>query len=530
MASLQDVIDAMSDAKDDALDAEKARIAAIPSQTADELYEAKTGLTNPSSPMAASLSTRAGVPMESDGTPYSDITGSPTGLSGANSTATDAQLLAAQNARTPGDTVAPAIDDVEKQLASTEDENDEDDGEGEFANPDAPGLGGGGKANVATLPSDQIPMQAVGSGGTTSPINTDYIGSLLGKLYGSNTNDAALQNSIQQRNSAQSAAMMNLAGHEISSALSRGAIGVNPLFPEMQMQRAGQPVSDVLMQRQAKMQQLESGLKASDLEDKGKLRDPNSTVSAAYRQMALQMNPKLSGVPNFSSLDAEGVKSLQPMVDMSIRMQMLQQNREMMNQYKVAQDSAKAKADMANHITMAMNRGPNAVAGQGVLSGQKIMDLFKDQPDPSSWGPSKIAVFKAEAIKLASGGIGTTEDRQGLIPPNLAMGLSRILSGITSNSISSNQGDFIKSLVPYIQNMQQTSQDYIRKNVLNPVTSGYSKRVAPDDMIDYKMNSPYFPELQPGGYVPSSPQQGAGTALPSSDAIQAEMKKRGLSQ
>jgi hypothetical protein len=83
--------------------------------------------------------------------------------------------------------------------------------------------------------------------------------------------------------------------------------------------------------------------------------------------------------------------------------------------------------------------------------------------------------------------------------------------------------------VPYIKDVRQTSVNYIKNNILNPMTTGYNRRVTPLDMEDYKRNlgADYYPELQAGANPLPVPQQGDPILNIQNDPkFQDELKKR----
>lgn len=391
-----------------------------------------------------------------------------------------------------------------------------------------PGAGGAGKANanddsvsnagnVPNQPSLSLAQKLARAKSTTSnipgapsqsspdntPTQNDSIGSLLKSIYGNGLDDKALVAAQQQRNEIEKAAMMQKAADLFASGMSRGATGSNDEVADALMKSAGSGVQNIMERRQAIGQNMEAGLKASDLMDLQQMRNPNSNISNAYRNMALQLNPKLANDPRFQQMSAEGIKNTLPMVDMSIRMQMVKAQRdytnamrEQMFNYRVGQDSAKAKADMAGKINQMMQRGTPMQAQTGILAADKIMDLFNNKPDPSSWDSNEVAMFRTEAAKMAHGGVPNEYDQRVLLSPTVSAMIAKTAGTVTGKSIGTGQGEQIKALIPYIQNVKQTSSQFLKDNVYTPIMTGYNRRVTPDDMQDYKSSLPgyIFPE------------------------------------
>ncbi len=326
---------------------------------------------------------------------------------------------------------------------------------------------------------------------------------MLNNIFGTDLSDSAIKEAQQHRNELERQALSNMAGEQIAAGLSRGAYKPTFEVEKQMMASAPQGISDILQRRQGVMQQMQGGLALSDLEDKDQMRNASSPVSAAYRNMALQLNPKLQNDPAFQNMSGEAIKNTIPMVDMSIRMQAVQAQHEFNNsiraqqmQYKQQQDSARAKSDMSTHIQQAMQRAAPMQAQQGILAANKIDELFNNEPNPEKWNSDQVHLFKTETEKLARGGTPTESGQAALIPPTITSRLAQAGTFITGDKIGSGQGQLVNNLRPYISGVRNLSSQYLRDNVYKPIMTGYNKRVAPDDMQDYKSSVPanIFPE------------------------------------
>lgn len=400
------------------------------------------------------------------------------------------------------------------------------------------------KGRIGDRPAPNLSsmVNAASQDGQPNPqdASKDPLKDLLAKIYGPDLTDDALKQAQQQRNTRQAAGDISKAGNTIASALAAGRGGnikpQNEVADDL-IKQADQPIQDIQQRRAAKMQELEAGLKASDLMDHEKLRDATSAVSEAYRNMALQLNPKLAGVPNFEQMNAEGIKQLLPMVDLSIKSQVAKDNHTLAMAQKQQLDSGKAKSEMGRVISTTMNRGTPAQASNSVLAADKIMDLFKGKPDPSQWNSDEVHLFKTETEKLAKGGIPSEAGTKALIPGNIASTFASIAQGVTGDVIGTHQGELIKNLIPYVQNVRQTSADYVRDNVYKPIMNSYNKRLSPGDFEDYKRDLPdyIFPKQSPTvttqamtkGNVPSSTLKQYATKHGISEATAASMLKTG---
>jgi hypothetical protein len=348
-----------------------------------------------------------------------------------------------------------------------------------------PGVGGAGSG-----------AGAAAQAGPTSPASKDYVGDLLKKLYGSDLDDNAIKAAQQSRNTQEMIGALGKATQGAGAAIARGRIGggipTDTSAADQVISSAGNQVSDIMARREAKLKGIETGIKMADLSDSSALRDAGSAVSQAYRNMAAQLNPKLAQTPGFNNMSAQGIKQLEPMVDMSIRMEMMKTYREQVQQQKISMDSAKAKGEMAKTIGTLMNRGTPMQATTTILAADKINDLFNAEPNPSKWNSSQVRLFNTETEKLAKGGIPSEHGSASLIPQNIASYIAKVGALATGDSIGTGQGAVISSLRPYINHVRGTSAQYLQDNVYKPTMTGYNRRVTPEDMEDYKRNIPSY--------------------------------------
>lgn len=360
--------------------------------------------------------------------------------------------------------------------------------------PSRPRVGGNGGGRPPSTPADP----------------QDYMKQLLASLYGGGISDSALKEAQQHRNEMERSALAGRAGKEIAAALSRGAYKPDYGVQDEMMKMSANGIQDILTRRKGIMEGLETGIKASDLMDKQQLRDPGSAVSREAQRLADRLDPGAS----HDGMSVEALKQLLPGFDTLYKSDMLALLKKQQAETKKSQDSLKALPEMATKIAGYMRSGPNAVAGNGVLSADKIMDLFKGvdeqgrpQSDPNNWSGGKVQIYKDELGKLARGGVSHEGQQANLIPPTIANTWAKFASGLSNEPLSAGQGKFVMQFAPYVKDMRQTSSDYLKKNVYEPVTTAYSHRVDPSDMTMYKKSTPFYPEL-------IEPVQGQPASLP----------------
>lgn len=331
----------------------------------------------------------------------------------------------------------------------------------------------------------------------------DYLDTLIGQLKGSIGGNTGLTEAQNAQRDIMNSAGMGMVGQQIAAALSRGNYKPDYSSQEQMFKQAQLPVQNVLQQQSMLKEKIDQGLKLSDLQDKQELRDPKSLVSQAYRSSMAGLMPKLATDPNYQNMSAETLKQLQPVAAAITNHQMMQMYRQSQVDYKMKQDSAKSKADMASKIQMTMNRGTPSIANQTVLAADKILDLFKNKPDPNTWDNNEITLYRTELLKAAKGGTPAAGEAHSLFPPTVGSSLSNVAQRVTGESVPAGMGPIIMNTLPYVQNIRSSSQKFLRENVLNPMTTGYNKRVTPDDMMEYKQSLPHlYPEV--AGSVPKT--------------------------
>lgn len=316
----------------------------------------------------------------------------------------------------------------------------------------------------------------------------DYLHDLINSVYGGDLGDDAIKSAQAQAQQNRSNALLSKAGSQMGQAFAYGRGVRGPANTEVQdelLKEANVPVENILQRRQAKTQELETGLKASDLIDREKLRDPSSNVSSAYRQMALTMMPGIAQYPNFDSMSAEGIKQLQPMIDTKIKMDVAKDNHQFVMLQKTQMDQAKAKADMTTRIATTLNRGAPAKAMDVDRRVDNINSLVQMYPDLNKMPQNQVNALTDEITQIVTGGMSTEGKAAKLMNPSLMSGFQNLMGKTFGKPTGAQLGLFIKEYIPYMHDLQQNARDYV-KDQISPIMVGYNKRVVPSDMDEVK--------------------------------------------
>jgi hypothetical protein len=318
-----------------------------------------------------------------------------------------------------------------------------------------PGKGGGGgpaaqKANVAPKDSKGKPE--------------DGLQTLLNKLYGDDLSDDALSQAQGAKNQKEMIAMLSRGLQQVVGGLSRGAAKADTESADIMFKNAGSGVQDILTRRDAKQKAIETGIKASDLQNAEKLRDPGSAVSEAYRNMALQLNPKLAGMAGFDSMNAAGIKELIPMIDASIRAELVKEQRESNRQSK--------QEDRITKELNTFNRGIDSpyTARSGTALGRAANAIRQAEAIQAFTysGNDLNKLTSAQINELAAGvdfmirGSTAVGSIKKLVPSNINMTASDLMSWVTSEPQGAKQKKFVELLLKSSEREKQVAEHQIK--------------------------------------------------------------------
>jgi hypothetical protein len=302
----------------------------------------------------------------------------------------------------------------------------------------------------------------------------DYLGSLMKSLYGASGTDAlkaaqAKQHDMMQANS------LSMAGKEIAAAMSRGGYQPNYEANQQINALAAQPVQALQQQQQVVKEAIDSGAKLSDLQDKAQLQNPKSPVSIAYRNMAATLNPQIAKSPGFDSMSAETIKNAQPMVDTSIKMQVMQLQRQDManqrnmmfqqrNDLQAQQRQAQAFTQTGQMLESSRMTNPAVMQAEKDIYAAKKAQTIQDTMGGGSannMSPQATGLLTEEIAKIASGGIPQHEEMAMLNPGALQGKLAGVWSKLSNEPTPANAGAFIKQYQDYAKGVQNDAQKVI---------------------------------------------------------------------
>jgi hypothetical protein len=302
----------------------------------------------------------------------------------------------------------------------------------------------------------------------------DYMQDLLSKIYGKGLGDEDLQNAQDQRNQTQLFMNLSKAGNLVGEGLSRGTIKANNEIQDSILKNADQPIQDIQTRRAAKMQSIETGIKVADLMDNEKLRDPASEISGAYRNMALQLNPKLSQQPDFNSMSAQGIKQLLPMVDMSIKMDMMKVEKQKARQLKEETDTNKRFGTLAKTLTSELsgNRTSFGKAANTYASAEKLQKLVEGR-DLNDLDNREVAEIARSLDGILSSGQPTVSGMKKLIPDTAMANAEKLTEYLLNERKGARLGNFLDQMMHTVEREKDLANEQIQRGQKR-ILAGYS--------------------------------------------------------
>lgn len=333
-------------------------------------------------------------------------------------------------------------------------------------------------------PAGAAPTDA--SATATQAPSTDPLQALIDRLYSPDLQKAALES----QGNMQFLGNMSKAGAMAASALSRGATAMNAPVSDEILKNSNQMLENLTDRQKMLLGQMQTGMQLSDLRDKEQMRNPGSPVSQAYRAAALSIEPNLAKVPGFANMDAEGIKQLQPMVDMAIKKDMVQAQRAFAMQFKMDQTANRAKADVANKIGMVLQRGANQRALDADRRVDNIMSLINGvdpatgkSVDINKLSPEQAQAASQEMEQIFRGGMAVEGNHGRLIPSTAQSYLASLTEKATGTPTPANVGPLIKQFAPYLGDIQRNARAFVGDQI-KPMLVGSNRMLRQDDMSE----------------------------------------------
>lgn len=233
-----------------------------------------------------------------------------------------------------------------------------------------------------------------------------------------------------------------------------------------------------------------------------KLNDPTSSESSAARDYLKQLIPSVASIPNFDKLTAAQAQQMAPGLlekyrtdsvagyhtkDAEIRAKALAgEADDRADRRKTAAD-AKVKGDQDKAMTTTRQllesaRGNPAVAQaeKDIYAADKAKSLANLYGDPNKLSMPQVRLLAAEIGKIASGGVSSQHELEGITPNSLTGRLSDVASKLTNEPTPANAAAFVKQYQDYANQLSKDAQKVITDKY-GRVIEGSKKQLGDDN-------------------------------------------------
>lgn len=250
---------------------------------------------------------------------------------------------------------------------------------------------------------------------------------------------------IHNRNYLQLLGGLNKAGALAAQGFSKGASKADYTIGNDILTQANQLPKDLSDKQSLDLLKTENKLKASDLLNEVKRRDPNSEVSKAYREFVKTAAPQLAAQPDFLNLSAEGVKDILPGIDLKMKMDMLkeQKSREASDKSSAAAD--KEFAQFTKDIDMPYTARSGTALGQAANSVRRAeaLQAFAAVPDTNKLTGAQMQELASSLDSIIRGGNTSKGTIEKLVPKTARSSAAKTLEWITNEPQGTKQKEFI---------------------------------------------------------------------------------------
>lgn len=219
--------------------------------------------------------------------------------------------------------------------------------------------------------------------------------------------------------------------------------------------------------------------------------DPNSAISAQAKAFAAPIMQKL-GIKMPDNISYSALEKLNPLLvkqadaqdaiqarheDLALKYQTLAQSKSDAKDQKASKSQDQALTSTQQLLESA--RGNSAAqAEKDLYASQKADSLYNRYKNPDQMNNAEVQLYATEIAKMASGGVPSIHELQGLNPATIPSQLSAIAQKYSNSPSSANAGAFLQRYKAYSDSLAQDAKNVIqdkygrviesRKNILGP--------------------------------------------------------------
>lgn len=214
--------------------------------------------------------------------------------------------------------------------------------------------------------------------------------------------------------------------------------------------------------------------KAGALQDLGAQKtmdanDPNSRQSQAFQQAVKTLYKGKFTDDQIANLSAADSELLMKPLELDAKIKETADNHQALRETRnmAMMDRAGKQQDQAMGKTMGMlesARGSPAVgqAEKDLYAVDKVNSMVNLYGDPNKLNPQQVQLLASEVAKIASGGVPTEHELQGLNPSTIPSSLAGLAQKLTNSPTPARAGEFVKAMQDYTNSLQKDAQKVIQ--------------------------------------------------------------------
>jgi hypothetical protein len=199
--------------------------------------------------------------------------------------------------------------------------------------------------------------------------------------------------------------------------------------------------------------------------------DPTSNASQSFRKIIESQFPNVAKAygddwENVSAADSDSIFNplkLKETMDArkeqtSARLQLAQDSRE-----NKSTDKQNQALQQTTQMLESMRGNPAAAqAEKDIYAAQKINSMVNLYGDPNKLNPTQVQLLATEVAKIASGGVPTTHELQGLNPSTISSSLASLAEKVANKPESAKAGEFVKAMQDYTNSLTKDAKAVIQ--------------------------------------------------------------------
>lgn len=199
--------------------------------------------------------------------------------------------------------------------------------------------------------------------------------------------------------------------------------------------------------------------------------DANSPASQSFRKMIEASFPQIAKAygdnwQNVTAADSENI--FQPL---KLKETMDARKEATAARLQQGQDSRDAKANdkqnqalqQTTSMLEQMRGSPAAAqAEKDIYAAQKVNSMVNLYGDPNKLNPSQVQLLATEVAKIASGGVPSTHELQGLNPSTISSSLASLAQKVMNKPEGANAGEFVKAMQDYTNSLTKDAKEVIK--------------------------------------------------------------------